>query len=77
MEESVVRLVYPPELLRVPILNHLIRRFDVTVNILRAQVGKETGWVEMQISGDDEVVEDALNWLREKGIYVQFVEGES
>ncbi len=77
MEESVVRLVYPPELLRVPILNHLIRRFDVTVNILRAQVGKDTGWVEMQISGDDEVVEEALNWLREKGIYVQFVEGES
>ncbi len=77
MGESVIRLVYPPELLRVPILNHLIRRFDVTVNILRAQVGKDTGWVEMQISGDDEVVEDALNWLREKGIYVQFVEGES
>lgn len=74
MGAPIIRLVYPPELLRVPVLNHLIRKYDVTVNIIRAQVGKEAGWVEMQISGDDEVVEDALTWLREKGIYVQYVE---
>ncbi len=74
MKEPIVRLVYPPDLLRVPVLNQLIQRFDITVNILRAQVGSEAGWIELQLGGEDEVVDDALAWLREKGVYVQFVE---
>ncbi len=74
MNEPVVRLVYPPDLLRAPVLNQLIRRFDITVNILRAQVGSDAGWIELQLRGDEEMVEQALDWLREKGVYVQFVE---
>jgi ABC-type methionine transport system ATPase subunit len=74
MKETLVRLVYPPDLLRVPVLNQLIQRFDLTVNILRAQVGAEAGWIELQIGGEEATVEDALNWLRERGIYVQFIE---
>jgi len=74
MKEPVVRLVYPPDLLRVPVLNQLIQRFDITVNILRAQVGSEAGWIELQLGGKDEIVDEALEWLREKGVYVQFIE---
>ncbi len=74
MKEPVVRLVYPPDLLRAPVLNQLIRRFDITVNILRAQVGAEAGWIELQLRGEDEMVDQALDWLREKGVYVQFME---
>ena len=74
MKETLVRLVYPPDLLRVPVLNQLIQRFDLTVNILRAQVGAEAGWIELQIGGEDATVDDALNWLRERGIYGQFIE---
>ena len=74
MKETLVRLVYPPDLLRVPVLNRLIQRFDLTVNILRSQVGAEAGWIELQIGGEEATVEDALNWLRERGIYVQFIE---
>ncbi|MFN3309255.1 MAG: NIL domain-containing protein, partial [Anaerolineales bacterium] len=33
-----VRLIYPPSLLRVPVINQLIKEFDITVNILRAQI---------------------------------------
>jgi ABC-type methionine transport system ATPase subunit len=74
MKETLVRLVYPPDLLRVPVLNQLIQHFDLTVNILRAQVGAEAGWIELQIGGEDAIVESALNWLRERGIYVQRIE---
>ncbi len=77
MQKPIVRLVYPPDLLRAPVLNQLIQRFDLTVNILRAQVGADAGWIELQIQGSDEEVEKALNWLREKGVYVQFMEQPS
>jgi len=73
MQEPVVRLVYPPDLLQAPVLNQLIQRFNLTVNILRAQVGTEAGWIELQLRGEDEIVAEALDWLRERGVYVQFI----
>ena len=77
MQKPIVRLVYPPDLLRVPVLNQLIQRFDLTVNILRAQVGADAGWIELQIQGSDEEVQKALNWLQERGVYVQLMEQPS
>ena len=76
MKEVTVRLVYPPDLLRVPVLNQLIQRFDLTVNILRARVSADAGWIELQIGGKEQTVDDALNWLRERGIYVQSMAAE-
>lgn len=73
MPEPVVRLVYLPDLLQVPVLNHLIQRFNLTVNILRAQVGAEAGWIELQLRGEASVVEEALDWLRSRGVYVEFI----
>ena len=73
MQEPVVRLVYPPDLLQAPVLNQLIQRFNLTVNILRAQVGTEAGWIELQLRGEDEIFAEALDWLRERGVYVQFI----
>ena len=71
MSDQVVRLVYPPALLSVPVINQLIRRYDITVNILRAQIGGEDRWIEVQLAGNAAVIEDAINWLKEIGIEVQ------
>ena len=71
MTDQIVRLVYPPSLLSVPIINQLIRRFDLTVNILRAQIGGEDRWIEVQLAGNPTVIEDAINWLKNIGIEVQ------
>lgn len=71
MSDQIVRLVYPPALLSVPIINQLIRRYDLTVNILRAQIGGEDRWIEVQLAGNAPVIEDAINWLETIGIEVQ------
>ncbi len=71
MSDQVVRLVYPPALLSVPVINQLIRRFDITVNILRAQIGGEERWIEVQLAGNAAVIEEAINWLKGIGIEVQ------
>ncbi len=72
MSEQILRLVYPVSLLSVPIINQLIRRYDLTVNILRAQIGGEDRWMEVQLSGNPLVIEDAINWLKEQGIDIQY-----
>jgi ABC-type methionine transport system ATPase subunit len=71
MSDQILRLVYPPSLLSVPVINQLIRRFDLTVNILRAQIGGEERWIEVQLAGNPIVIEQAVGWLKEIGIDVQ------
>jgi len=71
MQEQVIRLIYPPQLLDVPIINQLIRRYELTVNILRAQVGPNEGWVDIQLSGSAAAIEDAMAWLSSQGVQVQ------
>ena len=71
MSDQVIRLVYPSSLLHVPIINQLIRQYDVTVNILRAQIGEEQGWLEVQLAGNPIIVEDAISWLKTQGVGVQ------
>ncbi len=70
MSDQVVRLVYPPSLLSVPIINQLIRHYDLTVNILRAQIGGEDRWIEIQLAGNPATIDDAIAWLGKQGIEV-------
>ena len=60
MPDQVIRLLYPPNLLDVPIINQLIRRFDLTFNILRAEVNLEQGWVDLQLTGSSAAIESAI-----------------
>ena len=71
MPDQVIRLIYPPNLLDVPIINQLIRRYELTVNILRAEVNSQAGWVDIQLSGNAAAIEDALAWLTGLGIQTQ------
>jgi ABC-type methionine transport system ATPase subunit len=70
MADQTIRLVYPSTLVNVPVINQLIRNFDVTVNIVGAQVTGGEGWIDIQISGDDLIIKDALGWLESQGIEV-------
>lgn len=71
MTDQVLRLVYPASLLSVPVINQLIRRFDLTVNILRAEIGSGERWMEIQLAGHPMVIEDAIEWLKSQNIEVQ------
>jgi ABC-type methionine transport system ATPase subunit len=70
MTEQVVRLIYPPSLINVPVINQLIRSFDVTVNIMRAHITPEEGWLEIQVTGETGIVQEAFHWLETQGIEV-------
>ncbi|MEN6298746.1 MAG: NIL domain-containing protein [Anaerolineaceae bacterium] len=72
MSDQIYRLIYPASLISVPIINQLIRQFDITVNIVKAQITPEEGWVEVQLAGNPMVIEDAITWLKAQGIEVEF-----
>ena len=70
MLSQFVRLVFPPKLHDEPIVNQLMRRYSFTVNILRANVTHEQGWIDIQLSGKASEIEESLSWLKEQGIEV-------
>lgn len=72
MTEQVLRLIYPPSVVNVPIVNQLIRNFgELTVNILRAEVNPDQGWLEVQLVGSAGMIESSIDWLRQQGVEVQ------
>lgn len=70
MAEQTIRLIYPSSLVNVPVINQLIRNYDVTVNIVGAQITGGEGWIDIQVTGDTPVIKDAMVWLESQGIEV-------
>lgn len=63
-------LKFPQSLIEKPILTGLIKEYDLTLNILKADINPNSeGFVIMEISGDDEKYKKALEYL--KGINVE------
>lgn len=66
-----VRLVFPEELVREPVLAQLTRRFEVEPNIRRASVEASSGWIVCELAGLPEAVDSAVRWLEERGVSVE------
>jgi ABC-type methionine transport system ATPase subunit len=71
MPNQVIRLIFPPHLLDEPVINQLIRRYNLTVNILRANITAQEGWMDIQLTGSSAVIESATSWLEGRGVEVQ------
>jgi L-aspartate semialdehyde sulfurtransferase ferredoxin len=65
-----LKLTFPENLIRQPIIARLAREFDVMPNIRRAKVDEKVGWMICELGGDDEAVERAVEWLHDLGVQV-------
>jgi ABC-type methionine transport system ATPase subunit len=66
-----VRLVFPEELVREPVLARLARTFDVEPNIRRASVESHSGWIVCELSGEQAAIDEAVAWLETTGVAVE------
>jgi ABC-type methionine transport system ATPase subunit len=69
-------LSFPEDLVNKPILYEAVKRFDVMPNIRRANVESHSGWVILELSGEDANVEEAIAYFREVGVSVNRMEGD-
>jgi ABC-type methionine transport system ATPase subunit len=65
-----VKLTFPENMIRQPIIGRLAREFDVLPNIRRANVEETVGWMVCELGGDEDAVHRAIDWLAELGIQV-------
>jgi hypothetical protein len=70
-----LQFTYPPNKIKSPLVNELVRRFDLQVDIRRADVDAGIGWVQLLLQGDHDEVDAAVEWAEQQGIRVDPVEG--
>ena len=68
--KTVLRLDYPATVVNRPIVSHLVRNLGLAVNILRAEVSSEVGWLLVEVSGLEENYSRALDYMRTEGLKV-------
>ena len=73
MTEVRVKLTFPEELVREPLIARLVRRYDVEPNIRRANVDEHEGWIVCEVAGEPAKIDDALAWLRDTGVRVDLL----
>jgi len=69
-----VRLTFPPALIQEPIAYRLVKDFDIVINIRRAEVKADHGWIALELEGDEAALERGVKWLKERGVQVDPIE---
>ena len=70
MNDVRVKLTFPEDLIREPVIARMVREFDVLPNIRRANVEEKVGWIVCELDGSPDAIERAIAWLRELGVQV-------
>jgi ABC-type methionine transport system ATPase subunit len=67
-------LMYPPKLIREPLIWKIGQKFNIVTNIRQASVTDEIGIVCLEIEGKRSDVKSAIKWLECLGVSVEPVE---
>ena len=54
--------------------DRLVKDFDIVINIRRADVKADHGWMALELEGDEGALERGVKWLRDRGVQVDPIE---
>ena len=67
-------LMYPPKLIKTPVIWELGHKFPVVTNVRQCSVTDEIGIVCLELEGARAQIKAAIAWLEKQGINVEPVE---
>lgn len=67
---------FPEELVDRPMIYEIVKAFDVVPNIRRANVEAHSGWVILELTGDQAQLDGAIGHLEGLGCTVNRMEGD-
>ena len=67
-------LMYPPKLIKTPVIWELSHKFPLITNVRQASVTDEIGIVCLELEGERTHLKAAITWLEKQGINVEPVE---
>ena len=76
MARKQVTLIFPPHLIKEPVIYMMAKEYDVIPNIRRARVTESVGEVTLELEGSDESLKKSIMFLEKKGVKVEPVVGD-
>lgn len=70
MAKRCVTLTFNEEIVAQPIIYNLGQQFKVATNIRQANVTEDGGWIEVELEGEKQNIEDGITWAISKGVRV-------
>jgi ABC-type methionine transport system ATPase subunit len=67
-------LMYPPRLIKEPLIWKLAQKFEVVTNIRQASVTDQIGIISLELDGKRANINAAIKWLERLGVRVEPVE---
>lgn len=62
-------LFFPKSEIEKPIIYHLVKDYDLIINIFRAKItAEEEGYLVIDVSGKEENIEKAIDYMRESNV---------
>ena len=69
-----VRISFPDDKIKEPVIYQIGHEYKLVTNIRRADVTEKTGWVDLELTGDPEEIERGIEGLKKKGVKVDPIE---
>ncbi|MFO8075805.1 MAG: NIL domain-containing protein [Egibacteraceae bacterium] len=63
-------LTFPGELVTEPVVSRLVSDHGLVINLRRADIDLEVGWIVLEVSGDDDGLAAGRAYLEEAGVSV-------
>ena len=76
MAKKRVKFTFPQQLITEPVIYELGRKFNIVTNIRRAEVRDDTGWVVLELEGDEAEITNGVDWVISTGVRVDPVGGD-
>lgn len=71
-----VRFTFLDRLIKEPVIYRVGRDFEVVTNIRRADIQEGIGWVILELEGEQQAIDNALDWVRSVGVRVDPAVGD-
>lgn len=77
MSPTRLYLSFPEHLVERPVIYEAATPFGVMPNILRSSIEAHSGWVMLELDGEQQALDDAVACFREMGVSVNGMEGDA
>lgn len=71
-----IRLFFPSHLITEPIVYTMGKRFEIVTNIRGGEISADSGWLYLEVTGEEDEIDRAIAWAIERGVRVDPVEGD-
>jgi len=71
-----VKLTFPQNLIKEPVIFTMAKQFNVMPNIRRARITETVGEMVLELEGEEANLRKGIGFLKEKGVDVELVEGD-